>query len=268
MDGSSEYQVALLIAIGTVGMLLLAIAIVLFMVFYQKKMIQEQVKRQKLEIEYQHKMMQATLESQESERRKLASDLHDSIGGMLSTIRMGVSTLGRSLPDPRSVEQTKQMLDDTISSVRQISRDLMPSTLEKFGLAQALKELCERMQGSALMTINFHDDAATFSIDKNKELMLFRITQELLNNAIKHAQATEIKVDLTATNALALTVEDDGVGFNIDEQKSDKRTGKGLGLYSIENRASLLGAKLDFDKHRRKGSKITLTLPLYHEAEV
>jgi two-component system NarL family sensor kinase len=126
MDGSSEYQVALLIAIGTVGMLLLAIAIVLFMVFYQKKMIQEQVKRQKLEIEYQNKMMQATLESQESERRKLASDLHDSIGGMLSTIRMGVSTLGRSLPDPRSVEQTKQMLDDTISSVRQISRDLMP----------------------------------------------------------------------------------------------------------------------------------------------
>jgi two-component system NarL family sensor kinase len=118
------------------------------------------------------------------------------------------------------------------------------------------------MQGSALMTINFHDNAATFSIDKNKELMLFRITQELLNNAIKHAQATEIKVNLVADRALALTVEDDGVGFNIDEQKSDKRLGKGLGLYSIENRASLLGAKLDFDKLRRKGSKITLTLPL------
>src|SRR5882757_6033756 len=99
MAESSEYQIALLIAVGTVGMLLLAIAIVLFMVFYQKRMIQEQVKRQKLEIDYQQKMMQATLESQESERRKLAGELHDSIGGMLSAIRMGISTLGRTLPD-------------------------------------------------------------------------------------------------------------------------------------------------------------------------
>jgi signal transduction histidine kinase len=268
MDGSSEYQIALLIAIGTAGMLMLAVAIVLFVVFYQKRMMQEQVKRQKLEIEYQNKMMQATLESQESERRKLASDLHDSIGGMLSTIRMGVSTLGRSLPDPRSVEQTKQMLDDTISSVRQISRDLMPSTLEKFGLEQALKELCERTQAASLLTINFYENTTAFTIDKNKELMLFRIVQELLNNAIKHAQATEVKVYLTVNDELSLTVEDDGVGFNIDEQKSDKRTGKGLGLYSIENRASLLGAKLEFDKERLKGSKITITMSLHHEAEV
>jgi two-component system NarL family sensor kinase len=242
-------------------MLVLAGSIILFVVFYQKKMIQEQVKRQKLEIEYQNKMMQATLESQESERRKLASDLHDSIGGMLSTIRMGISTLGRSLPDPRSVDQTKQMLDDTISSVRQISRDLMPSTLEKFGLAQALKELCERTQATSMLTINFNENTDQISIDKNKELMLFRIVQELLNNAIKHSQATAVKVSLTAGNEISLAVEDDGIGFNIDEQKSDKRTGKGLGLYSIENRASLLGARLEFDKQRTKGSRITLTLP-------
>ena len=268
MDGSSEYQVALLIAIGTVGMLLLAIAIVLFMVFYQKRMIQEQVKRQKMEIDYQHKMMQATLESQESERRKLAADLHDSIGGMLSTIRMGVSTLGRSLPDQRSVDSTKQMLDDTISSVRQISRDLMPSTLEKFGLAQALKELCERVQNTSMITVKFREEGESFPFDKNKELMIFRIVQELLNNAIKHSQSTEITVWLLMSNEVTISVEDDGVGFDINEQKNDKRTGKGLGLYSIENRAGLLNAKLEFDQLRKKGSKITLTMPLHHEAEV
>jgi signal transduction histidine kinase len=268
MDGSSEYQIALLIAIGTVGMLLLAIAIVLFMVFYQKRMIQEQVKRQKLEIDYQQKMMQATLESQESERRKLAADLHDSIGGMLSTIRMGISTLGRSLPDQRSVDPTKQMLDDTIASVRQISRDLMPATLEKFGLAQALKELCERVQNTSLLSITFIEQGEFKPFDKNKELMIFRIIQELLNNAIKHSQATEIKVNLLTTNELVVVVEDDGVGFNIEEQKSDKRNGKGLGLYSIENRASLLNAKLEFDRQRKKGSMITLTMALHHEAEV
>lgn len=266
MDGSSEYQIALLIAIGTVGMLVLAIAIVLFMVFYQKRMIQEQVKRQKLEIDYQQKMMQATLESQESERRKLASQLHDSIGGMLSTIRMGISTIGKSLPDQKIVDPTKQMLDDTISSVRQISRDLMPSTLDKFGLAQALKELCELVQNTSLITIHFFEQSAPHTIDKNNELMIFRIVQELLNNAIKHSHAKEIKVSMNIANDLSIIVEDDGVGFSIDEQKTDKRLGKGLGLYSIENRASLLNAKLEFDKERKKGSMITLTIPLQHEA--
>src|SRR5215510_3796250 len=137
MVGPAEYQVALMIAIGTVGMFLLAIAIILFMVFYQKRMLQEQYKRQQMELDHQHKMMEAALESQEQERRRLAGELHDSIGAMLSTIRVGITTLARQVPDPKSLEQSKEMLDDTITSVRRISRDLMPSTLEKFGFVQA-----------------------------------------------------------------------------------------------------------------------------------
>lgn len=266
MDGSSEYQITLLIAIGSIGMLLLAIAIVLFMVFYQKKMIQEQVKRQQLELEYQSRMMQATLESQESERRKLAADLHDSIGGMLSAIRMGISTLGRSLPNQVSIDQTKKMLDDTISTVRQISRDLMPSTLDKFGLAQALKELCERIQDTSLMSINFYEQGEVPMMQKSEELMIFRIVQELMNNAIKHSQASQINVILDSHRDFYLSVEDDGIGFSIDEQRTDKTLGKGLGLYSIENRANQLGARLEFDR-RDKGSKVTLTFPVEHEAK-
>ena len=266
MDGSSEYQVALLIAIGSIGMLLLAIAIVLFMVFYQKKMAQEQVKRQRLELDHQTKMLQATLESQETERRKLASDLHDSIGGMLSAIRMGVSTLARSLPNPASVDQTKKMLDDTISSVRQISRDLMPSTLEKFGLAQALKELCESIQNTSLIHINFSEHGKPPIMLKSEELMTFRIVQELVNNALKHARASQINVTIGYYDAFYISVEDNGIGFNMDEQRNDRSVGKGLGLYSIENRASQLGAQLEFEQ-RDTGSKITLTFPVRHEAK-
>lgn len=266
---SSASEFALIFSIATVGMLVLAGSIVLFVVFYQKKMIQEQVKRQRLEIEHQHRMMQATLESQEAERRKLASELHDSIGGMLSTIRMGVSTLGRLLPGEDSIDQTKQMLDDTISSVRKISRDLMPSTLEKFGLSQALRDLCDRVQSTSLLPVRFIENDEISSIDKNKELMLFRIVQELLNNAIKHSQATLITLTIAdRENKLSICVDDNGIGFNIEEQRNDKTTGKGLGLYSIENRAELLGAKLDFEPASPRGSKITLTLPIYDEAKL
>lgn len=259
-QGPSDF--ILIFSIATGGMLVLAGSIILFVVFYQKKMIQEQVKRQNLEIIYQNKMMQATLESQESERRRLAADLHDSIGGMLSAIRMGISTMVKTAPDATSIEQTKQMLDDTISSVRQISRDLMPSTLEKFGLAQAIKELCERMQATTSLPIHFEELNEIFPIDKNKELMIYRIVQELLNNAIKHSQASQVTVTLQAADELCLGVEDDGIGFNFDSQKNDKRYGKGLGLYSIENRASLLKGKIKFDHQRIKGSKITMSIPL------
>lgn len=266
MDGSSEYQVALLIAIGSVGMLALAIGIVLFMVFYQKKMMQEQMKRQQLELDYQHKMMEVTLESQESERKKLAADLHDSIGGMLSAIRMGISTMGKSTPAQVNIDQTKKMLDDTISSVRKISRELMPSTLDKFGLAQALKELCEQLQDTTMITTTFHESGELYDLSKPESLMVFRIIQELLNNAIKHSEANKIEVTIGNQDGLLICVEDNGIGFDINTQRNDKSFGKGLGLYSIENRASLLGAKVDFSK-KSKGSKVTLTIPVRHEAK-
>jgi two-component system, NarL family, sensor kinase len=266
MADSQEIQIYLMIAVAIVAMLLMAGALIVFVVFYQKRMIKEQLKRQALEFEYQQKMMQAELTSQEGERRRLAADLHDSIGGMLSTIRVGLTTMARQLPDPQSMEETKQMLDDTITSVRRISRDLMPSTLEKFGFIQAIKELCERFQATSKITIHFQEEHEIRPLEAQRELMVFRIVQELLNNAVKHAQATEIKVIIgIEEQQLYLSVEDNGIGFDADEQKNDKQHGKGLGLFNIENRARLLGGVLLFQKGKAKGSKITLTLPPVHE---
>jgi signal transduction histidine kinase len=253
-------QIYLIIAIAIVTMLVMAGAIIIFVVFYQKRMIKEQMKRQALEFEYQQKMLQAELQSQESERRRLAGDLHDSIGGMLSTIRVGLSTMARLLPDPQSIDQTKQMLDDTITSVRRISRDLMPSTLEKFGLAHALTELCERFEATSKIAIHFIQEGELKPLDKTRELMIFRVVQELLNNAIKHSQASEISVHVRTENRISVMVEDNGVGFDPEAFKKDTQSGKGLGLFNIENRARLLGAKLEYG-NKKPGSQTILTLP-------
>lgn len=260
-----EENFILIFSVATVGMLTLAGSIVLFVVFYQKRMLQEQFKRQVLEFDYQQKMMQAELESQEAERRRLAADLHDSIGGMLSTIRVGITTMAKSLPQPQLIDETKQMLDDTISSVRRISRDLMPSTLEKFGLTYAIKELCERFEQTSKITISFTENGEIPKLDSQRELMIFRIAQELLNNAIKHSQATQINVATQMGETIKLTVEDNGIGFDADFFRTDTAGNKGLGLYSIENRARLLGGEVTFEKGRAKGSKTTLTAPVHHE---
>lgn len=260
-----SHDFLLVFSIATVAMLILAGSIVIFVVFYQKRMIQEQLKRQSLEFEYQQKMMKAELASQESERRRLAADLHDSIGGMLSTIRVGITTMARLLPDPAGIDETKKMLDDTITSVRRISRDLMPSTLEKFGLIHAVKELCERFQATSKIMIEINEQGEVQSLEPQRQLMIFRIVQELLNNAVKHAQATVIKVTVHIDHRVFVSVEDDGIGFDAEASKNEKHGTKGLGLYNIENRARLLGGILEFEKRRTKGSKTILTLPLVHE---
>jgi two-component system NarL family sensor kinase len=263
---SARIQLYLVIAVAIVAMMLMAGAIILFVVFYQKRMITEQLKRQALEFDYQQRMLQAELESQETERRKVAEDLHDSIGGMLSTIRVGMFSLAKLLPDPKSMEETKQMLDDTITSVRRISRDLMPSTLEKFGIIQAIKELCERFHSTSRIPIHFHDPDQFPIIDQQRQLMIYRIVQELLNNSIKHAKASQINVTLNATeHDIKLIVEDDGVGFDPVFQQSDASSGKGLGLFNIQNRAKILGGQLDFLKNGEKGSRTVLIMPITHE---
>jgi signal transduction histidine kinase len=258
-EGVSQFT--LIFSLATVAMLVLASFIILFVVFYQKKMIQAQLKHQQLELDFQQKMMEATLESEENERRRLAGDLHDSVGGMLSTIRVGLTTIAKQMPDPRSLEQSKQMLDDTISSVRRISLDLMPSTLDKFGLLPAIKEICERFQSVALIPVDFQEIGEVKPIESKRELKIFRIVQELINNSIKHAHASRINVSVHSKEELNIIVEDDGVGFDPLLNNTAMQSGKGLGLYNMANRARLLGAKLDFGNQIIKGSKITLTVP-------
>jgi two-component system NarL family sensor kinase len=262
MAEPESLQIYLIIAVALVAMLIMAGTIIVFVVFYQKRMIQEQVKRQQLQLDYQRKMMEAALESQENERRRVAADLHDSIGAMLSTVRVSLITLGRSQNiDIASINESKKMLDDTIESVRRISRDLMPATLEKFGLTQAVKEMCERFQSTTLLPIVFHEEGEVQALPKIRELMIFRIIQELLNNALKHSRASAISVKIMAGDDLQVEVEDDGIGFNAEEYKSTKQSGKSLGLFNIENRARIAGAFVKYDTERKKGSRIAVTIP-------
>lgn len=262
MTSTSNVEIYLMIAVAVVAMLMMAGAIVVFVIFYQKRMIREQMKRQLIEFEYQQKMMQAELESQESERRRLAADLHDSIGGMLSAIRVGLISIGRALPDPKAIQNTKQMLDETITSVRRISRDLLPSTLEKFGFITAIREMCERFHGTSQIPVFFEESGEVPELDKQVQLMVFRITQELLNNAIKHARASRIQVTIQKTDTLTVSVVDDGVGLSGTEGKNGKAFAKGLGLFNIENRARLIGAEVSFEETIPQGTRVTLTLPL------
>jgi two-component system NarL family sensor kinase len=254
----SEFTI--LFSVATVVMLILAMAIVFFVLFYQRRMLENKLRQQNLETEYQQKMLLAALESQENERQRLAGDLHDSIGAMLSAIRISMLTAAKNEnANAEGFQQVKIMIDETIDSVRRISRDLMPSTLQKFGLSQAIHEMCNQYANASGMNIEFIQHGTEQPIDKSKQIMLFRIIQELLNNAMKHSKASVITVSINWSELLITTVEDDGVGFNFEELKL---SAKGLGLFNMQNRAKMLGGTLQYESNRVKGTFASITLPV------
>ena len=259
MEQEPTFSFTAMFSIATGLMLILAMAIVFFVLFYQRRMLENKLRQQSLETEYQQKMLLAALESQENERQRLAGDLHDSIGAMLSAIRISMLTAVRNENvNTDGVQQVKIMIDETIDSVRRISRDLMPSTLQKFGLAQAIHEMCNQYALASGIKIEFNQEGTEWSIDKSKQIMLFRIIQELLNNAMKHSRSSHIMVTMHWSESLMATVEDDGIGFNFEERKL---SASGIGLFNMQNRARMLGGILQYEPNRTQGTMARITIP-------
>jgi len=261
---TSESQIALIFAIGTAGMLFMAVAIILFVAFYQKRMIQEQLRRKALEVDYQRKMLQAALESQENERQRVSKDLHDDVGMMLMTVRAQVNSIvGKPFSDELAGD-IRQLVDDTHETVRRISWDLKPSTLERFGLVQTIKEMSSRLSVSGSIPVEFHEEGNPASLDKHQETLLFRIVQESVSNALRHGQAHRIDIRcLWEDRGLTFAIADDGIGFDFPEEKNKMKVQLGLGLINLENRVALLDGQLRFEKNIPSGTMVKIKIPLH-----
>jgi signal transduction histidine kinase len=138
----------------------------------------------------------------------------------------------------------------------------MPDTLDRFGLPFALKEFCERLQVTANVPVLFHGEEEVRYLSRGTQLMIFRVAQELINNAVRHSNASAINVTIVGGDKFELIVEDNGSGFDIDFVRQHSTCRNGLGLFDIENRASVLNATLHIAASKSKGSRITLTMPL------
>lgn len=261
MDGSNTHQVLLIIASAAV-ILLMILTIIFFVVYHQKKIAHERIKKQELEIDYHRKMLKTALEAQEGERKRISKDLHDNVGMMLMALRVN---LNNQSIEP--MKELRELVDETNESVRRISWNLMPSTLDNFGLFQATLEMCERLSSVDGILITQSEEGKRLTLDKDQELLLYRIAQEAITNAIKHAHASKINIHYQwMPEILQLSISDDGSGFEFPTAKNKTLGRHGLGLFNLENRVALLGATLDFKKNDPTGTIAQVTLPLAHEA--
>jgi two-component system NarL family sensor kinase len=264
MSGPEESNVTMMFAFGTSAMLMMVVAIVLFIVFYQKKMLQVQLHRQSMESGHRQKMMEVEMQSRENERIRLSKEIHDGVGVMLQALRATTLAVARNASE-EDRHELGELINEITETVRSMAYDLMPATLEKFGLRETLDELCTRLNRyNDKMQFVFSCEGPDRLLDSWQQLVLYRMVQEATNNAIKHAAATEIRISMDwGEDALLLSVSDNGKGFEFPGNGNRILGRHGLGLYSLENRSTLLGAEIKFQTNKPKGTLLTIHLPLH-----
>jgi two-component system, NarL family, sensor kinase len=244
------------------GVLLLLVIITLLYFNYRSK--QKLQQQQIIELETQQKLTatEAVLKGEERERTRLAKDLHDGLGGMLSGIKFSFNTMkGNMIMTPdnaQAFERSMDMLDSSIKEMRRVAHNMMPEALVKFGLNTALKDFCREIQQSGALQISYQSIGLENTvIDQTIGITVYRIVQELINNTMKHAAAKKAIVQVTKIDGqLSVTVEDDGKGFDV----AIIQRPSGMGWSNIANRVEFLKGKLDVDSQPEKGTSVHIEI--------
>lgn len=226
---------------------------------YRQKQRLQQLRINELETEKQLTATEAVLKGEEKERTRLAKDLHDGLGGLLSGVKFSLSNMKDNLmitPDNMAVfERSLDMIDASIRELRRVAHNMMPEMLTKFGLDEALEEYCNILNGTGLLKVKYQSLGMEARLDKSLEIIVYRIIQELLNNILKHASASEAFVQLVReTNRLNVVVEDDGKSFDTGILEKNK----GAGWMNIRSRVDYLKGQLDIHSEAGKGTLVNI----------
>ena len=241
--------------------------IVILSLFYRNYQQKQKLQLQRiidLETQQQLNATEAVLKGEEQERTRLAKDLHDGLGGMLSGIKYSFNNMKGNLimsPDNALVfERSMDMLDSSIKEMRRVAHNMMPEALVKFGLDTALKDFCNDISKSGALEVSYQSIGLEQTIlDQTVAITIYRVVQELIHNTMKHAAARHAIVQVTKGDGhLTVTVEDDGKGFDTTVlKKSD-----GIGWSNIENRVGFLKGTLDIKSEKDKGTSVYIELTI------
>lgn len=260
LEKEKKQQQLMIISLAALIMVSLLLAALIYRnSVNRKKITGQQVlakEREIVRLQKEQQLLAANymLKGQEDERSRLAKDLHDGLGGLLSGIKL---TLIHSYDAPTSHAQDKalQQLDHAMTEMRRIAHSMMPEALVRFGLTDALDDFCASFPSGNGLHIHFQAFGIDERLGQDTEIVLYRIVQELVNNAIRHGRASEIYIQLVRTdNAVNLTVEDNGAGFDT----SASNQVKGMGLRNVMMRVDYLNGTLDIQSQQQMGTTVTI----------
>ncbi len=233
------------------------LTLVLFFYFSRKKIVQIAVEKKNQEIYYQQEILQSVIQTQEEERKRIAQDLHDDISSKLNIVSLNTYLLKTpNLSEAEYAEITDNIVNLTAKALensRRIAHDLLPPVFDKFGLHAAIEELVLGFSTAKNVQINYENDLDFSDLEVNKQLHIFRILQELLNNSIRHGKATSVFITFVSKNKQNYCMySDNGVGFNasLGDQK------RGIGMQNIKSRVNFLNGKIKVQSEINKGVQI------------
>jgi signal transduction histidine kinase len=252
--------------LGTLGMLVLVLALVVFIIFHQRKVLRYQMQMQLMEQDLQKVLIKASVRLQEEERQRIAADLHDDAGPLLATARLYLSenlVNQDRATQLQSIFQARQILDDTIQLIRNISHSLMPPTLKNFGLESAINDVTQKISGSGSINASsrFHDYKDR--LKSEKELLIYRMVQELMSNILKHSNASFIHITQNMHSGnFILRIHHDGRGIVQADFDKLNKSNVGLGLKNISSRLRVAQGKIHFEKDASQTYyKVTMEIP-------
>ena len=219
------------------------------------------------EADYQDKLIRQEIETQEEERKRIAKDLHDGVGQQMTGLRMAFNKMGDEIEDTspeqvKAIAELKEMINEASDEVRSVSHRMMPRALTEMGLLPALEDMINKAERNSGMAFQFEHQNMEGRLPTNIEMGLYRISQELINNILKHSGATHVNVQLFKNpRDVILIVEDDGQGFRPPEKGNE-----GIGMMNINLRARTINGKVDIESEPEKGTLATIRIPLREQA--
>ncbi len=245
----------------------LAVAIALIILaghnFYRKRQVEHKMNLQEEVIKQQDLSTKAIINAEENERRRIAADLHDGVGQMMSAAKMNLSAFENEIPFKDAAQKIKfekliGLVDESCKEIRSVSHQMMPNALLKSGLASAVREFLDKID-NRIIKINLHTEGLQERLDSNTETLLYRVIQECVNNVIKHSGANDLDISLIKDmDGIAATIEDNGRGFDT----TDKEKFEGIGLKNISSRVAFLKGTVDFDSSPGKGTLVAIHVPI------
>lgn len=226
----------------------------------EQEKVRAQAKLQAITERQEFERYRAMMDAREEERARIAKDLHDGVGGLLSGVKMSLTQMQDRLApqsdDKLVFARSLDMLDGSMQEIRRVAHAMMPPSLQQFGLNAAVRDFVEAINSMKTIDVVFQvvgDDKQSLTLDK--QLIIYRIIQELVNNVLKHSHADKCIVQLVYGDTLSITVEDNGTGF-------EKSNNSGAGLQNIRQRVEFLKGSIDWDSTPGNGTSVTAEIPL------
>jgi signal transduction histidine kinase len=240
------------------------IFVVSFLLFYTKKHnrhLQEKIEMRSL---FKQELLRTQLEIQEQTLKTISQEIHDNIGQVLSLAKLNLNTMELSKLDELQgkIINSKQLVSKAIQDLRDLSKSMNTDNIEAIGLHRSIEYELDMIRKTGFST-ELNIEGSIIRIEPQKELILFRIVQEILNNIMKHAEAKTIAVKLNYDQKeIRVEINDDGKGFDLRPLNENSNSGFGIGIRNMHNRARLIGADFKMNSIIDKGTQVVVSIPV------